>query len=256
MLNIYRLERAVCKEMEAGHVPGLALVVVEGCEVTYAQGFGVTSVEAGGIPASPQTMFRIGSITKSMTAMAILRLVEAGKLDLDRPVGEYVPWLAFSRPGAAGEITLRRMLSHSAGLQTSHTHFGRREADGLEAYLREDVPRYQFVAPPGKLYSYSNPGVRMAGYVAQVAAGRPYTELMRELVFDPLDMPRTTFDPLVALTYPAAQSHDLHDDGGLRVVHRYGDDTGGYPSGSVISTAAELAHFAIMQLSQGRFADK
>jgi CubicO group peptidase (beta-lactamase class C family) len=256
MLNIQALERDIEEQMQVAHVPGLALAVVQDWEVIYSRGFGITSVEDGGLPVTPETLFRIGSITKSMTTTAIMRLVEVGKLDLDRPVRDYVPWLSFSQEVAAEQITLHRLLSHTAGLPTSHTRFGRRAPSGLEEYVRQDVPRYPFVAPPGKLYSYSNPGIRIAGYIAEVVSGQLYTQLMQELVFDPLEMKRTTFDPTVAMTYPLAQSHDLHDDGTLSVQHRYADDTGGYPSGAVISTAMDLTHFAIMQMNHGRFGDR
>lgn len=242
--------------MRAGHVPGLALAIIQDRQISYARGFGVTSVEDSGLPVTPQTLFRIGSITKSMTATMIMRLVEAGRLSLDRPLAEYVPWLTFSQAGMAERITLRLLLSHSAGLPTSHTPFGRRDASGLAEYVREDVPHYQFIAPPGKLYAYSNPGIRIAGYIAEAVTGRPYVTLMQELVFDPLEMRRTTFDPTVAMTYPLAQSHDLDGDGVLSVQHRYADDSGGYPSGSVISTAMDLAHFAIMQMSAGLYGDR
>jgi CubicO group peptidase (beta-lactamase class C family) len=253
MARFEALERSIAERMQAEHVPGLALALVQDGAEVHARGFGVTSVEDGRLPVTPHTLFRVGSLTKSMTAMAVMHLVEEGRLDLDRPVAEYVPWLTFSRAGSAEEITLRMLLSHSAGLPTSHTRYGRRELSGLEAYVREDVPAYRFVAPPGKLYSYSNPGLRIAGYVAQVVSGKPYTELMQEMVFDPLEMARTTFDPTVAMTYPLAQSHVLDDGGILRVEHRYADDTGGYPSGAAISTAADLCHLAMMVMDGGRF---
>lgn len=253
MLNFYALEQWIAEQMQAGHVPGLAMAVVRDLEVIYCRGWGVTSVEDGGLPVTPQTLFRIGSITKSMTATAIMRLAEAGKLDLDRPVLDYVPWLRFSQEDVAGAITLRRLLSHSAGLPTAHAPFGRRGPEGLEAYMRQDVPAYPFIAPPGPVYAYSNPGIRIAGYIAQVVDGRPYAELMQDLVFDPLQMTRTTFDPTVAITYPTAQSHDLAADGTLSVQHRYADDSGSYPSGGAISTALDLTHFAVMQMDGGRF---
>ena len=256
MLNLYALEQQIEGEMQAARVPGLAIAILHSLDLVYCRGFGVTSVEDGGLPVTPQTLFRIGSITKSMTATAIMRLVELGLVELDRPVSEYVPWLTFREKGAAQRITLRMLLSHSAGLPTSHTPFGRREAGGLEAYVRQDVPAYRFIAPPGMLYSYSNPGVRIAGYIAQATSGRPYTSLMQESVFDPLEMGRTTFDPAVAMTYPVALAHDLDGDGRPVVRHRYADDTGGYPSGSVISTVLDLTHFASMQMNHGRFRDR
>jgi CubicO group peptidase (beta-lactamase class C family) len=250
-LNICRLEQRIEDVMGEARVPGLALALIQGQEVIYACGFGLTGVEDGGLPVTARTLFRVGSLTKSMTATAIMRTVERGALDLDAPVSRTVPWLRFGQEGAEDRITLRMLLSHSAGLPTAYAPFGRRGQDGLEGYVRDEVSGYEFLAPPGRLYSYSNPGVRVAGLILQVVAGRPYTELMQELVFDPLDMGRTTFDPTVAMTYPVAQSHQMDDDGRLRVWHRYSDDTGSYPSGSAISTAADMAHYGLMQLNAG-----
>jgi CubicO group peptidase (beta-lactamase class C family) len=247
------IERDIEEQMRAAHVPGVALALVQGLEVVYAQGFGVTQVEDGGLPVTPLTLFRIGSLTKGLTSTAIMRLVEAGDLDLDRPVGEYLPWLTFSEEDAAQRITLRMLMSHSAGLPTAHTPFGRRDANGLEAFVRQDVPCYRFLAPPATVYAYSNPGFRLAGYVAQAVSGKPYVQLMQELVFDPLEMKRTTFDLTVAMTYPLAQSHDLHEDGRLSVRHRYADDTSGYPSGAALSTVQDLTHYATMLMNGGRF---
>lgn len=253
MLNLYALERQIQERMAGARVPGLALAIVHNLAVTYARGFGLTSVEDGGLPVTPDTLFRAGSITKALTSLAVMRLVELGALDLDRPVGDYVPGLRFSDEGAADRITLRMLLSHTAGLPTSHTPFGRRGPGGLADYVLTEVPNYPFVAPAGKLYAYSNPGVRIAGFVAQTVANRPYLQLMQDLVLDPLEMKRTTFDPTTAMTYPLAQSHDLCDDGSLRVQHRFADDSGGYPSGGAITTALDLTHLALMHLDRGRF---
>ena len=250
MADFQAVESRIEAEMQRHQVPGLALAAVREGEVVYARGFGVSSVETGQ-PVTPDTLFRIGSITKALTATAVMRLVEAGKLDLDRPVKEYLPGLHFSDDQVSGQITLRRLLSHSAGLPTDHSPYGPRHQGALADYVRVQVPGYRFIAPPGKLYAYSNPGPRIAGYVAEVVAGRPYTELMQELVFDPLSMTRTTFDPTVAMTYPLAQSHAL-EEGKLRVEHRYADDAGGYPSGFAISTVLDLAQFARMQMAGGR----
>lgn len=256
MLNFYQLEQHIEERMQAAQVPGLALAVVKDRQVIYAKGFGVTSVEDGGLPVTPGTLFRIGSVTKPLTGSAILRLVEAGKLELDRPVKDYLPWLSFSEEGATERITLRMLLSHTTGLVTDAGHFGKRDAEALGAYVREQMPHYQFIAPPGKLWFYSNPGLILAGYIAEVASGQPYTELMQALVFEPLEMQRTTFDPTVAMTYPLAQSHDLNEDGTLTVQHHFADNMAHYPAGFVMSTVLDLANFAIMQMSQGRFHDQ
>lgn len=256
MLNIAELEKFVEAAMQAAKVPGVALAIVHERKVFYARGFGVTSIEDGGIPVTPQTIFRIGSTSKPLTTTAIMRLVEAGTLELDTPINEIMPDLELSVPGAIGEITLRKLLSHTAALPTAAEHYGSREPAGLRAGVYGDIASYPLVAPVDKIWSYSNPGINFAGYVAELVSGTPYTQLMQELVFDPLEMKRTTFDPTVAMTYPLAQSHKLDDDGNLVVDHHYADNTMHYPSGFVMSTALDLANFAIMHLSGGSFGGK
>ena len=104
MLNLHELERQIEAHMTVARVPGLAIAIIQDRLISYARGFGLTSVEDGGLPVTPQTLFRIGSITKSMTATMIMRLVESGRLNLDRPVTEYIPWLTFSQAVSVGFI--------------------------------------------------------------------------------------------------------------------------------------------------------
>ena len=133
MLNITELEQLVETAMQTAKVPGAALAIVHERKLIYARGFGVTSIEDGGIPVTPQTIFRIGSTSKPLTATAIMRLAEAGKVELDTPVSEILPDLELSVPGAIGEITLRHLLSHTAALPTAAEHYGSREAAGLKS---------------------------------------------------------------------------------------------------------------------------
>ncbi|HEX5504460.1 MAG TPA: serine hydrolase domain-containing protein [Thermomicrobiales bacterium] len=257
MLNIWRLEADIAARMAAARVPGLALAVVGGGEVIYARGFGVTSVEDGGLPVTPYTLFQIGSITKSLTGTLVMRLVDAGALDLDRPVTAYLPDLTLGQPDVAGRVTLRRLLSHTAGLPfdqiTPDRLYGSRDPDALAAYVRDELPRRPLVAAPGARWSYSNPGIILAARVAEVVTGRTYPELLRELVCAPLVMARTTVDPTVALTYPLAQGHELAEDGALRVRHRAADNAAQYPAAFAYSTALDLANFALLHLGGGRF---
>ncbi|HLX39527.1 MAG TPA: serine hydrolase domain-containing protein [Ktedonobacteraceae bacterium] len=253
MLNFYQLEQSIEATMHDSHIPGLALAVVHECKLIYARGFGVTSVEDGGKPVTPETLFRIGSVTKPLTGTAIMRLVEAGKLDLDTPVKAYIDWFRLSDPDATEYVTLRMLLSHTSGLPTDGQHFGSRDPQGLEVSVREQIPAYALLAPPNTIMSYSNPGLNLAGYIAEVASGKHYAELMQEAVFEPLQMHRTTFDPTRAMTYPLAQSHDLDKDGKLHVQHQYADNVAHYPSGFAISTVVDLANFAMMHMQQGLF---
>lgn len=257
MLNTYALEQAINEQMRERLIPGMALAVVKGQEVIYAKGFGVTSVEEdSGLPVTPQTLFRIGSVTKPLVGTAIMRLVQAGKLELDRPVREYIDWFRLSEDGMSERITPRLLMSHRTGLPSGYLAFGPRDAAGLAMHVREEIPTMPLIAEPGTLWFYSNPGINVLGYLAEVVYGKPFATLMHELVFEPLAMQRTTFDPTVAMTYPFAQAHDLaKDKKTLLVQHRVADHTGYAPCGFAMSTMLDLANFALVHLNQGRFHD-
>ena len=198
MLNIYRLEQRIQEDVEARRLVGLALAIVQDAEVTYARGFGVTSVEDAGLPVTPHTLFCIGSISKTLTATLVMRLVEHGKLDLDAPVVTYVPGFTFSDPELGKAITLRHVLSHTTGLPSAGKDFGPRDPDALRRFVWDEIPRYGFVAEPGKVHLYSNTVIVLAGYLAEVVAGKYYDQLVHELIFEPLQMRRSTFDRTVA----------------------------------------------------------
>jgi CubicO group peptidase (beta-lactamase class C family) len=252
-------EERIAAAMVAAAVPGLALAVVHHGEVVYANGFGMTSVEDSGIPVTPRTLFQIGSTTKPLTGTMVMRLDERGDLDLDRPVRTWLPDLTFSVPGAAEQVTLRMLLSHTAGLpwdQISPTRlFGPRDPAALAAWVRDELPHRPLVAAPGERWSYSNPGINLAAHLAEIVTGETYPVLMQALVFAPLGMERTTFDPTVAMTYPRAQAHERGEDGTLRVLHRAPDNAAQYPSAFAYSTVLDLANFALLHLQQGRFGD-
>jgi CubicO group peptidase (beta-lactamase class C family) len=252
MLNWSEIEARVNEAMSTAIVPGLALAVIQAGEVVYSNGFGVTSDLPDAPPVTTETLFRIGSVTKSLTATLVMRLVEAGTLKLDTPVTEYIPWLRLHDPDAASKITLRMLLSQTAGLPTSLDYAGWREASGLEAYVRTVLPSLPLAAPPGAVYAYSNPGYNLAGYVAEAATRVPYTTLMQREVFDPLGMTRSTFDPLLAMTWPLSQSFLLNDDGKPYVKRPFVDNTGEYPCGFAISNVVDLAKIVQMQVHDGR----
>ncbi len=252
MLDYTALEQQIEAQMHSGRVPGLALAIVHDHALIYARGFGVANAEEHGAPITPQTLFRIASLTKPLTGTLIMRLVEAGQLDLDRPVNHYIPWLRLSDPQAAGRITLRMLLCHTAGLPRAYEPSGRRTPDGLAAYVRDDIPQYPLVAPPGTVHAYSNAGISLAGYIAEFVCERPYDALMRELVLGPLAMGQTFFDARLAMRYPTAQPHILRPDGTPGVDRRDHQNTGQHPAYFAYSTVTDLANVAIMYLQEGR----
>lgn len=251
-----RLDRELAGLVRQANAPGLAVAAVRGDATVYARGFGVASVEDAGAAVTPATLFHIASVTKPLTGTAVLRLVERGTLDLDRPVREAVPGLRFADPAAAAGVTLRRLLSHTAGLplfSSGYRPYGPRDPGALRRWVRRSLPRCRLVAPPGTRYAYSNVGLALAGFVAEAVTGRRFADLLRELVLDPLEMHRTTLAPAVAMTYPLALPHARGPAGELAVVHRFPEDAAALPAGGALSSAAELAHFAVLHLNGGRF---
>ncbi len=251
------LEELITKHMRTAHVPGASIAVCGTEGVIYARGFGKTSLEEEGSAVTSQTLFRIGSTTKVFTGTAILRMVEAGLLDLDYPIKTYLPsWFTLGDEVSARLVTLRMLLSHTSGLPADTFPFGSRNPDGLEKFVRQDIPGYLLIAEPGSIWSYSNPGVNLAGYVAEVVYGKPFAELVQEFVFTPLQMTRTTFYPLIAMTYSLALPHKRLPDGEMQVLHRFMESTSEYPSGFGISTALDIAHLIQLHVNNGRFQGK
>ena len=150
MLNMYELEQRITQDIQAQRMVGMALALVQGGEVVYARGFGATSVEDAGLPITPSTLFCIGSISKTLTATLVMRLVEQGKLDLDAPVMSYLPGFTFSEPALGKRVTLRHVLSHTTGLPSAGKDFGPRDPDALRRFVCDEISRYGFVAEPGK----------------------------------------------------------------------------------------------------------
>ncbi len=226
--------------------PGISLAVVKDGRILYAKGSGVASVETAMV-VTPDTLFRIASTSKMFTAAAFASLAEAGRVDLDKPVREYAPKL---QP-CLGETTLHQILSHTAGLRDDAPMDGPHDDAALGNTVMSWGSEVCF-APPGKIFSYSNPGYALAGYVLEQVTGKPFADSIRDLVLLPAGMIRSTFRPLMAMTYPLALGHHPKDS----VVRPYPDHAGTWPAGSLFSSANEIARFMIALLEEGRIDGK
>lgn len=244
-----QLETFVQAEMKTTNVPGLAIAIVKGNRVVFARGFGVASVETKA-PVTTDTLFQIGSVTKSFTAAAVLSLVEQSVLKLDQPVGVYINGL---HPKIA-RLTLHQLLSHTSGLQDEPAEFGSQDEAALGAYQRAWKEDYCLLEP-GLSFSYSNSGYSLAGLAIQERSGKPYAEVMDALLFKPLGMNHATFRPTVAMTYPLAIGHRV-ENGTPVVVRPLPNDTRLWPAGTCYVSANEMARFAVAFLNEGRLAGK
>jgi len=203
------LDERIEAAMARYHVPGVAVGVFwQGRE--HLKGFGVTNVDHP-LPVDAETLFRIGSTTKTFTATAMMRLVEQGKVDLAAPARKYLPDLKLADEAAAARVTVRQLLNHSAGwMGDDYGDFGRGE-DAIARYVAgmKQLPQ---LTPPGEVFAYNNAAVVVAGRVIETLTGKPYETALQELVLEPLGLRHSGFftDQLVGESIAA--SHDAKED--------------------------------------------
>ena len=194
------LDEQIPSMMAQCKLPGFSMAMVHNGAICYADGFGARDAQRN-LPATADTLYGIGSVTKSFVALGILQLAAAGKLDLHDPVSQYIPF-ALGLPDAP--ITIHHLLTHSLGLPnlaTSTMLIGK--GLGLESGIPLSSPNdfYRFVngaqaeivAKPGERFFYHNAGYRMLGHIIQATSGLPFHEYLQQKVIAPLGMPRTTF---------------------------------------------------------------
>jgi len=195
----------VHESMERLGIPGAAVGVVHGA-VEEIAGFGVTSLE-NPLPVDGDTLFQIGSITKTFTAAAGMRLVEDGRLALDAPVRRYLPDLRLADEGVAREVTMRHLLSHTGGWVGDFFPAAEPGDDALTRAVA-GLEGVEQLTPLGTVWSYNNAGFYVAGRVIEIVTGRPFESALRELVLGPLGLERSFLFPADVLTYRFAVGHD------------------------------------------------
>lgn len=191
------------------HVPGVAVGIINGADEIVGC-YGITSVE-NPLPVTPDTLFQIGSTTKTITALTAMRLVEQGKLALDEPVRTYLPDLELADSDVTVGITLRHLLTHMGGFDGDYfADFGR----GDDALARgvDSMKSLSQISGLGEVWSYCNAGFYIAGRMIEVVTGQSFEAAVRELVLDPIGMTMSFFFPDEAMTYRFATGHVIRDE--------------------------------------------
>jgi len=232
-------------------VPGVAVgLIADGEE--WLQGFGVTSVDHP-LPVDPDTLFQIGSITKTVTATAIMRLVEQGRLDLDAPVRTYVPDLRLRDEDAARRVTLRHLLTHRGGWFGDFFEDTGHNDDALERYVRR-LETLDQLTPLGAMWAYSNSGFALAARVLEVVAGTPAETAVTELVLRPLGMTRSFFFARDAITHRVASGHFVYDDG-AKVARPWFIPRNANAIGGIVSSVRDMLKYARFHQGDGTAPD-
>lgn len=239
------IEEAAKEELRAEGVPGIAFAVVANGSVIAARGLGVADL-ASGAPVTADTRFQAGSISKVFTAVALLQMVEEGRLDPQKAVSTYLPWF---RVKSSSPITLHQLLTHTAGLP-------RDRSDLPSSPYTAVALRDRQVGPPGERFAYSNIGYQLLSLVMEEVAGRPFADIVRGGVIDPLGLRHTL--PAVTqeerLTSATGYQYLFDDRPPVPGVPLVPVPWTEYSAGdaNIVTTASDLGVFLAALLAQGK----
>jgi serine beta-lactamase-like protein LACTB, mitochondrial len=251
-----KIESTISNFMTASKAPGISVAIVQDGEFVWAAGFGMSDLE-NSVPATSQTLYRLGSISKSITATAAMELWEQRKLDLDSPVQKYCP--AF--PQKPWPITTRELLGHLAGIRYYHMPeipYSESQSDpevgnthhfenGIDAGLKffADDP---LVAQPGTHFNYSTQGYTVVGCAIEGASGEKYADYVREHVLVPAGMLQTRPDDRFAIISLRSRFYSK-DKSGAVVNAEFLDSSYKVPGGGWLSSAQDMARFEVAILT-------
>ncbi len=232
-----RVDDFIKSEMRLRHIPGLSLAVVRNGRVIKAKGYGLANVELK-VPATPDSVYQIGSMTKQFTAAGIMLLVENGTVSLDEAIDKYLPDLPLAWRG----VTVRHLLTHTSGIK-DFADLADTETERAKDYTKAQIIALVSGAPlefrPGEKWNYSNTGYFLLGMIIERVSGKPYEDFLRERIFQPLGMVDTRLNdlneivPSRAAGYVLRNGH-LYNGQPVSPTHTYG-------AGGLLSTAADLA---------------
>ena len=249
--EVDRVDSYVKLEMTAQHIPGLSLCVIRDGRVIKSQSYGFANVELN-VPATLETEFAIASMTKSVTASAVMLLVQDGKLGLDDRISKYFSNL----PEDWQAITIRHLLTHTSGIK-DHFHdspFPTVKLDGKQEYTDEEFLKAHFDAglnfKPGTQWAYSGSGFTLLGMIIQKVTGKPYADFLRERIFVPLGMTRTHVISVNGIIPNRAAGYRWRD-WALRNGDYFGQTFSGGADVGLLTTASDLARWDIALSSKG-----
>jgi CubicO group peptidase (beta-lactamase class C family) len=251
--NIASIDAFVSSKIQANRIPGLSLGIVHGTQIVHLQGFG--AADATGRMVTPQTPFILGSTSKSFTALAVMQLVAAGRVELDAPVQHYLPWFQVADPASSARITVRQLLNQTSGIPANSENeqkegFQSTGNETLEQYVR-GLKTLVLDRPVGVSFEYANTNYSVLGLIVQMVSGQSYETYIQQHIFAPLQMSHSFASEQDARRDGLAQGHQLWFGFPFPTAQPYPRDM--VPAGLLISTAEDMAHYLIAQINGGQF---
>ncbi len=236
-------------------MPGFSVVVVKNNQVVFKKGYGFEYSDKVD-PYTASTVSAIGSLTKSLTSLAVLQLVERGSLDLDDPVVDHLPWFRTANKLLSDKITVRMLLNNTSGLRAPVVR-NRDISDSATEYLVKSMESVYLTAEPGTSYEYSNDGFALAGLLVSHVAGMSWESYMDKYIFTPLEMNRTTNDPQQFKALSALYGHHSGIEKAIPVYDEEDFLKEYEAAGSLLrSSAIDIGHYLMALLNGGIYNGK
>ena len=234
-------------------IPGFSVVVVKGKQIVYAKGFGKERLGSSK-NFTANTVSAIGSLTKSITALAVMQLVDQGLLRLDTPVVHYLPWFRTANKDMSDKVTVRMLLNNTAGLR-AEPDLSYDLSDRALEHLAKSVQSFFITREPGTSYEYSNVGFGIAGLLVHKVSGLSYLDYIETHIFGPLQMRSTTSDPSRFSEIGAIEGHYPGKEKAIPALREPQTESGEFvPAGSFArSTANDLGKYLIALLNRGTY---
>ena len=246
--NFRKLSQKIITEMKRLSIPGVALGVWhKGRELS--DGFGITSIE-NPLPVTSDTLFQVGSISKTFTGTILMQLAEQGKFDLDAPARTYIKDLKLRDKNVEKQVTVRNLLTHTGGWVGDYFNdFG--NGDDALSKMVKDIAHLPQVMPLGKIWSYNNTGFNIASRLIEVITGKPYEQAAQEMLLDPLGLKMSFFFPSdILITHRFVVGH--YNEGKKSFVSRpWAIGRAGNGVGGVVSTVKDLLAYARFHMGNG-----
>jgi CubicO group peptidase (beta-lactamase class C family) len=234
--------------LEKTGVPGCSIGILQGGEIT-TEGYGISHIELNR-PVSADTLFQIGSITKTFTATVAMKLVEDGKLDLHQPVQAYLPDFKAADPQVSAQVTPHHLLTHTAGWDGDLFLDTGNGEDAFPKYVAKMADREQII-PLGEYYSYNNAGFVVLGAILEKISGKTLEQLFHDHIREPLGLEKLFFQAGEAISYDFAVGHRKAEDG-IIVARPWHMPRCVLPMGALVTNTEDLLKYASCYLDQGK----
>jgi CubicO group peptidase (beta-lactamase class C family) len=248
-INTGEIDTFIAGQMQRYNVPGLGLALVKDGKVVYTKGYGVRDSKTN-TPVNADTLFAIGSVSKSFTSLGIMQLVSLGKIKLDAPVTTYLPNLKFSDAAKGAKVTVRQLLSMTSGLER-YDDWAIDKTINTRQKVLETIAQIPFSSTPGMKFAYNNQNYVAAGAVLEAITKQSWEAYTKNNILEPMGMKRTTLGFIEAQQdNNFAQGHNAGLQG-VQPIPAFDRFPVVAPAGSIHSSATEMAKYLIAQMGKG-----